>query len=91
MDNFAVNGMAFIKQEFPFAFDRNFPVPTMEAGTKIAVLWGEDGKGKPLVECAHRVSKVLDCPLHMIPGGHNEARENPETFSNAIVLLLQEN
>ena len=91
MDNFAVNGMAFIKQEFPFAFDRNFPVPTMEAGTKIAVLWGEDGKGKPLVECAHRVSKVLDCPLHMIPGGHNEARENPESFSNAIVSLLREN
>ena len=89
MDNFTVNGMAFIKQEVSFAFDRRFPVPVMQPGTKIAVLWGADGEGKPLVECARRVAKVLECPLHMIPGGHNEARENPEIFAQAVIQLLQ--
>lgn len=88
MDNFAVNGMAFIKQEFPFAFDRRFPVPAMQSGTKIAVLWGADGEGKPLVECARLVAEKLECPLHMIPGGHNEARENPEVFAQAVMNLL---
>lgn len=90
MDNFAVNGMAFIKQEFRFAFDRSFPVPAMQPGTDVAVLWGEDGVGKPLVECAHRVAQQLGCPLHRIPGGHNAAREDPEDFAKAIRALLQE-
>ncbi len=90
MDNFMVNGMAFIRQEFPFAFDKNFPVPAVQPDTKIAVLWGEDGVGKPLVECAGRVAQALNCPLHMIPGGHNEAREEPEVFAKAIHALLQE-
>ncbi len=90
MDNFMVNGMAFIRQEFPFAFDKNFPVPSVRPGTKIAVLWGEDGAGKPLVECAGRVAQVLDCPLIMIPGCHNEAREEPVGFARSIRKLLQE-
>lgn len=88
MDNFMVNGMAFIKQEFSFAFDRRFPVPAMQPGTRIAVLWGADGEGKPLVECARLVAEKLGCPLHMIPGGHNEARENPEIFAQAVMNLL---
>ncbi len=88
MDNFMVNGMAFIRQEFRFAFDRAFPVPEMQPGTDVAVLWGEDGKGKPLVECAARTAEKLGCPLHMIPGGHNEARENPEEFAQAVLKLM---
>lgn len=88
MDNFMVNGMAFIRQEFRFAFDRAFPVPEMQHGTDIAVLWGEDGVGKPLVECAARVAEKLKCPLHMIPGGHNAAREDPEIFAQAVMKLL---
>lgn len=89
MEKFATNGMAFIRQEFPFAFDRNFPVPPVQPETKIAVLWGADGAGKPLVECAGRVAQALNCPLHMIPGGHNAARENPEEFAQAVLDLLQ--
>ena len=88
MDNFMVNGMAFIRQEFRFAFDRAFPVPEMQTGTDVAVLWGEDGVGKPLVECAARTAEKLDCPLYMIPGGHNAAREDPEIFAQAVLNLL---
>lgn len=90
MNNFMVNGMAFVRQEFKFAFDRNFPVPSMQPGTDIAVLWGEDGEGKPLVECARLVAGELGCPLHMIPGGHNAAREDPEDFARAVLPLLRE-
>ena len=86
MDNFTNNGLLFVKQEFQLAFDKEFGVPPIE--TNVALLWGEDGEGLPLVQCAHKAAEVLGCPIHKIPGGHNAAREDPEIFAQAVFSIL---
>ena len=50
----------------------------------------EDVAGMPLVECVARVAEELGCPLYMIPGGHNEAGENPEIFAQAVMKQPRE-
>ncbi len=89
MESFTANGLRFIQQEFSFAFDKAFPVPAMQPGTDVSVLWGEDGVGAPLVECARRVSQALACPLYMVPGGHNAARDDAVPFVQAIMKILE--
>lgn len=89
MDNFMVNGMIFIRREFRHGFDQNMMIPPLSDETHPALLWGNDGVGMPLVECAHRVAKVLGCPIHEINGGHNAARETPEAFARDVLPLLQ--
>lgn len=88
MDNFNVNGMAFIRNEFSFGFDKEFLVPSIPAEVSVDVLWGEDGEGTPLAICAGRLAKQLNCPLHMVPGGHNAARDDAERFVPAMLKLL---
>lgn len=89
MDNFMVNGMIFIRREFRHGFDQNMMIPTLDGATHPGVMWGSDGVGMPLVECAARAAKELDCPLYEISGGHNAARETPEAFARDVLPLLQ--
>lgn len=90
MDNFARNGLVFIRNEFAFGFDKDFLVPPLSPQVNVSVLWGEDGEGTALAVCAGRLAQKIGCPLHMIPGGHNAAREDAEDFTKAILTLLQE-
>ncbi len=88
MDNFMINGMLFVRREFRHGFDQAMMIPPLSAETHPALMWGNAGVGTPLVECAHRVSKALDCPIYEIGGGHNAAREIPEDFARDVLPLL---
>lgn len=89
LDSFMANGLEFIRRELKFAFDSEFSLPQMPPGISLTVLLGADSSGIALAECASRVAEALNCPLHIIPGGHNAARESPGLFAQAVLNLLQ--
>ena len=89
MDNFMTNGLQFMRYEFRHGFDRDLMVPSLPAEVHPALLRGSDSEGMPLWVCAERVSKLLDCPLHVVSGGHNAAREIPEVFAREVLPLLK--
>ncbi len=84
------NGLTFIRQELIYAFDRELLLPPVPPEIKIVVLYGEKNRGRSMEECAGRVAQVLGCPLQVAPGGHNAAREIPQTFVQTVLGLLAE-